>query len=75
VATLRLGLRVVIGAQKQRGVLRLQSLAHHSHQGYLAMISRFRRESCRAFREPLQFIVMSVMAVMGIAFPYTYGVF
>jgi hypothetical protein len=29
----------------------------------------------KRFREPLQFIVMSVMAVMGIAFPYTYGVF
>jgi hypothetical protein len=32
VARLRLGLRVVIGAQKQKDVLRLQSLAHHAHQ-------------------------------------------
>ena len=31
-ATLRLGSRVVIGAQKQRDVLWLQCLAHHVHQ-------------------------------------------
>jgi hypothetical protein len=32
VARLRLGLRVVIGARKQKDLLWLQSLAHHAHQ-------------------------------------------
>jgi hypothetical protein len=39
------------------------------------MISRFRRVSHTPFREPPQFIVMSVMAVISGTFPYTYGVF
>jgi hypothetical protein len=26
------------------------------------------------FREPLQFIVMSVIIVIGVAFPYTYAI-
>jgi hypothetical protein len=60
---------------KQRDVLRLQCLAHHSHQGYLAMISRFRRQSHTPFREPLQFIVMSVIIVISGTFPHTYRVF
>ena len=38
------------------------------------MISRFRREGRSPFREPLQFIVMTVMAVMSVTFPYTYRV-
>jgi hypothetical protein len=32
VATLRLGLRVVIGAQQETNMFRLQSLAHHAHR-------------------------------------------
>ena len=36
------------------------------------MIFRFRRVCRTPFREPLQFIVMSVMVVMSVAFPHTY---
>jgi hypothetical protein len=39
------------------------------------MISRFRRECLTPFREPLQFIVMSVIVVISGSFPHTYEVF
>ena len=37
-------------------------------------VARLRREWCTPFREPLQFIVITVMNVMSGTFSYTYGV-
>ena len=37
-------------------------------------VSPLRREGRTPFREPLQFIVITVMSVIGSTFPHTYGV-